>query len=45
MADEVVVFLRKSLLIPVPVTGIQSTRICAAERDVSAQGLGLAGFL
>jgi hypothetical protein len=34
-----------SSLIPVLVTGIQSTRVCAAERLLSAQGLGLAGSL
>lgn len=34
-----------TLLIPVLVTGIQPTRVRAAERLLSAQGLGLAGFL
>ncbi|WP_425292424.1 hypothetical protein [Agrobacterium rosae] len=33
------------LLIPVLVTGIQPSRVCAAKRLFSAQGLGLAGFL
>ncbi|CVI24079.1 exported hypothetical protein [Agrobacterium tumefaciens str. B6] len=32
-------------LIPVLVTGIQPARVCATERLLSAQGLGLAGSL
>jgi len=36
--------LLRTLLIPVLVTGIQSTRVCAAGRALPAQGLGLAGF-
>ncbi len=32
-------------LIPVLVTGIQPTRVCAAKRLLSAEGLGLARFL
>ena len=34
-----------TLLIPVLVTGIQPTRVRAAGRVLSAQRLGLAGFL
>ena len=34
-----------SILITVLVTGIQSTRVCAAGGLFSAQVLGLAGFL
>jgi hypothetical protein len=34
-----------TLLIPVLVTGIQPTQVCAAGRVLSAQGLGLTGFL
>ncbi|WP_338284321.1 hypothetical protein [Sinorhizobium sp. KGO-5] len=32
-------------LIPVLVTGIQQRRVCGAGSVLSAQGLGLAGFL
>ncbi|MDW9409459.1 hypothetical protein GOB13_25370 [Sinorhizobium meliloti] len=34
-----------STLIPVLVTGIQQRRVCGAGSVLSAQGLGLAGFL
>ncbi len=36
---------RPPTLIPVLVTGIQPTRVCVAERLLSAQGLGLTGSL
>jgi hypothetical protein len=34
-----------SVLIPLLVTGIQQRRVCGAGSVLSAQGLGLAGFL